>query len=329
MSNNLSTDNSTVTIAKFNIPFPGGKNNLANAVIALGISINRTNFHDGEHLAAIIDAINTYRCKHLYIVIGDGNLLSTNLAINLELNPDNPDITKFEEIYDTAQTYGKKWLQHNQYILNGLKVPHTILHWNEIIGRPSYWTTRSKVDNLYISEPHIREGIEESIKQFVKRYKRQFLTGTEATSIKSVPTDEIINRWSREYLLQEGVGLTRVLASMGVNFIFYPAPQLKAVEVIRNFLLSEQERASLAIWINYSFHNVKIKPSTQHDLEQSLVYKFFIHPKTAFSQKCASQKSLGDTKLSVFSSQFSLLIEELQKKHIEFIGYCKNKIKDN
>lgn len=243
---------------------------LAGKVIALGVSINAdSNNHEGEHLAAMVDFINQSICKFAYIVVGDGYLLAPNYAIDKNLDIKSPNQQELSNAYQEALQAGENWEQRNLPILEGIKVPHKIIHWNDILGHPSYRDVYDQLQTLYIADKDVQQGINNSIEEFFKRHHKRL----QSSSLTFPPAEKNVRDWSREYIIRESVGLLKILQLMRTDFVIYPGPELEALRVIRPHLLQGQE-SELVKWVELDFNRVKIRPSNEKDLVNTAAYVF-------------------------------------------------------
>lgn len=238
----------------------GGRDQLVRATIALGVSLSKNNNnHEGEKLAAAIDLINETQCRLCLIVLGDSLQFPTQAIGNSSTRT---------EIYDETRHEGKLWIKRNKPILSKIKVPYKLVRWNALLGHPDYAKYRRISDKLFEEDEQFHNEIWKSVIEFRERFKRH----SSSDQLSSI-NDKEIEDASTEYLLQEGIILTKILAQKNVQFIFYPAGILNAVKAMREQFVAN-ESPNLVQWVKYNFDRKMIQTQNQQLLKSLISYEF-------------------------------------------------------
>lgn len=168
-------------------------------------------YHEGEKLFAAINLINK---KFAQCTIMVNDLLQRH-TIALENNIDNTTASKL------AIEEGDKWIQNNSQLLQLFKIPTSLHRWNQWINTSLFEECKNRIDILYEKNTSFREGMNNTIHEFLTRYKRR--------------TNEIDQEKAFSlclaYLKEETSVIVGMWKDFAYDFILYPGKQIEILRI--------------------------------------------------------------------------------------------------
>lgn len=193
----------------------------ARTTFVLGVSVGSPS-HEGDSLAAIVDAINGGSFSKGVIDLSD--TLKRYKFMTEGMNE--------TEAVKCALAGGDAWLGRNQKFLDRFKVEHLdVRRWNEWIEHPDYLETRKLFEKLYESSSELRDAIDHDIRRYYVR------------SYSAIGTIEPhAYELSRQFFLEELAAHSLLYSEyQGVNV--YPGRQLECFKIIRQGQLPDAPQA--------------------------------------------------------------------------------------
>ena len=188
-----------------------------------------------------------------------------------------------------------------------LCVPFQIVRWREWVENPAhqYMTKQADIEALYQSEEILKNTLEESMMDFVRRHK--------VASMDS----SLLKMRSRDYLREETPAIFWIAAKLGIDFIAYPGKKVKLFTATHTFFVnhnSPAEHAALRVHVanpTMVANWLEIKFKVKHENKSTLLAQtlFSSPPKTT-----AASRELND---ELQSQRF--FIPDGKKPKIQFI----------
>jgi tRNA-dependent cyclodipeptide synthase len=171
-------------------------------------------YHEGESLKAIVDAINSSQFKFCNVVMGDFiQRYTLQILKNISANQ-----AEAQAILD-----GDAWLDRNRPTINTLSMPFRIFRWQEWLMNPRFEQYYAAVKSEILTSTSFQHEFEKSIEEFLVRAQKLY------------PNQEIFSTENRrlclEYLQEECSIIMPLWAfHYDFDFVIYPAHKLDAME---------------------------------------------------------------------------------------------------
>lgn len=178
------------------------------SLFSLDVSMGSQN-HEGEALAAIVEAINAGPFTGGVINVAD--TLNRYRYIDAGLSE--------ADALARARSEGKDWLERNKAELSKLRMPNDVRRWDVWLNAPEYAETRALFERLYRENRQLACAIEHDLERFHARH------GNHDISERS-------RSLSRAYFLEELAVHSLLLKSYRATAL-YPGKQLECFRVIR------------------------------------------------------------------------------------------------
>jgi hypothetical protein len=196
------------------------KNNCFSKNIVLPISVGEA-YHEGEKLQASLRMIEN-RFPKVDILLGD-----TSQRHNISTNVKAHQITKVQ---------GDDWLKRNNNIFKKLKIPFSIIRWDDCLQWPTYqrWfeivNKRLETDSIYYS------AFQQDIDKFQKR------------NIKQLQNLVDFNSNNLSYLIEENAAILSLFIDKKYDYILYPSRMPKSVYMSLEIFCKTQSLRHLKIY---------------------------------------------------------------------------------
>jgi hypothetical protein len=194
-----------VVTACFKTAEPGM--DLAGRTGILLVSVGQ-DYHEGDRLGATLDLVDRSGLRSLTIMLAD-TLQRYNGPADL------PAV----EAHRLALEKGDHWLERNDGPIRKLKVPVTLIRWDECLNDPRFPALHQAVIGAYETNAAYRQCIDATVYRFMERCARREGSGT--------PEQAFAN--CRRYLLEECPIIMPMWAQQGYDFIIYPLPMTQGM----------------------------------------------------------------------------------------------------
>lgn len=199
-------------------------------------------YHEAEKFSATIELINRSNFKQCFIMIGD-----TNYRHTIKVYKQFSD----KEAYVRAMKTGNDWLERNYKYIKMLTCDYKIIRWDSLLEHTNYPKYRKITNNLFLTNPKVKEDFLYSAEQFLQRSKEPII----------VSRDDAIN-YCLEYLLEECAIIIPLWSSKNNCFYVYPQKMLKAMEATYLSLVKPKT--------HIHWHTLRFKSYYQIEKEKSL-----------------------------------------------------------
>jgi hypothetical protein len=168
--------------------------------------------HEGEKFRATIKMVNKYFQKCI-IVMGD-TLQRHTMASNFV------DKTA-DDLRNLSEHLGDEWLGRNfEAIKDELKIPYEIVRWDHWLNDDKFPGHLEIVKNLYTTNQEFKSSVDETIEEFMKRYKSRNPNLNEQKIIAN----------SLNYLLEECACMLQLI-DLGYDYEVYTSKRTRAMSV--------------------------------------------------------------------------------------------------
>lgn len=159
--------------------------------------------HEGAKLAAMLTLINK-------------NFSSCDVAVCDVLQRHTIQIHDFssvEEIYIKSKLEGEKWITRNKSLLELLKIPSKVFHWEEYFLRSNFDSCKEIVLKAYKEDETFKAAMHQTINEFIQRYERRAIIIDQKRAF-----DCCFN-----YLVEETAVMMLMWPECQYHYIVYPA----------------------------------------------------------------------------------------------------------
>lgn len=193
----------------------------SNCIMPISVGLGLT-VHEGNKFLGTLKLINSaFNC---FTILLDDSIQRYTMRI-LSNSSD-------EEIYAKAIREGDLWLERNSCILELSTIPYNIKRWDDWLNHSDYQNSREIIDKLYKTDHEYRSAIEETIKEFLVRFKK---------NIK----EEDLYKFNHDYAyescllyLKEECSVMCLWAKESYDFEVYPTGRNKAMIATYNKIIA-------------------------------------------------------------------------------------------
>lgn len=187
-------------------------------------------YHEGQKLLATINLINKHHLSSCKIIIAD------TLQRHNHFNYMNKN-----DAYNYTLKQGKLWLVRNKSILEKLKMPYTVEHWDDTIKHPAYQEEKALLMEYYHFNADLQNAIFQTINSYIMRKQRR------DSSLTQLSWRNCFN-----YIIEECPVIVSLAARDGFDYIIYPNDRTTAMTKAYNYLVSNRY-PNKAQWLSLRF----------------------------------------------------------------------------
>lgn len=196
----------------------------------LAISVGQP-YHENGKLMATINLLNRHSFAQCDIVVGD-TLQRYNYYGKMSE----------EEALSYCYQQGEDWLNRNSSSLAKLKIPHSIIRWNELLIHENYEKYKNKIVKAYHNEYHYKSALHSNVERYIERLK----------DLNPELEQDVLFSFGLGYLLEETPIIMPLWAEMGYDYIVYPKPLTVGMAKTRE-LFVEGKFEDKCQWVSLRF----------------------------------------------------------------------------
>ena len=215
------------------------KESFSNKKALLAISVGQP-YHENGKLMATINLLNKHAFEQCDIVVGD-TLQRYNYYGKMSE----------KEALSHCYQQGEDWLKRNGSSLAKLKIPHSIIRWNELLAHENYEKYKNKIVKAYHNECQYKSALHSNVERYIERLQ----------DLNPELGQDVLFSFGLGYLLEETPIIMPLWAEMGYDYIVYPKPLTVGMAKTRE-LFVEGKFENKCQWVSLRFKKKSQNTST-------------------------------------------------------------------
>lgn len=204
--------------------------------LIIGVSVGSKK-HDGEALAALVEAINrlhkSVKITNCTIAVCD-SLQRHNYRIDGK--------TDEEKALSMSKKAGAEWIEANIETLKHLNVDYTIVRWDTWLkDEKRYREAFLEISNLLAQDYAFQKTMDNSIQVFSSRFNKRY----QELGISAPINDDVLQKSCRDYLLEECAIIMKMwplYKQEHSQYILYPEKMTEALEYVYKQVVPQKKR---------------------------------------------------------------------------------------
>ncbi len=215
------------------------------------------------------------KLKQEAIALGD-DYLQTHLSLFLNaIKMDNPRFNVDQFLTENSLKPVDEQIAALNKRAQGHNTPFKILRWRDWVNsdQHDYQAKKRELEELYESENCLKDALEPSIKDYVRRHHRK---ETEAHLLN------LSRNRSADYLREETPAIFWIAGALGINYIAYPGKNVPLFTATHSFFITNSnlldasslriktpEPVNIAVWLEIKFKPLKPSHEALLEIKQS------------------------------------------------------------